>query len=65
MSKLWYEIGDPPKGYKIASMTEAKNANKIYRYGQFKVDNILIDSIIKDRKQIKEKSKKHIKKTKG
>ena len=43
--KIWFDVGPIPKGYKQASMQEALEANKIFKYGEKKVDKKIIKKI--------------------
>lgn len=49
--KIWYEVGNPPRGYKTASMTEAMKEGKIYKWGEKKVDKIILDKVKKQQQQ--------------
>lgn len=57
--KLYYKIGDVPNGYQRANMKEAVDNDKVLYWGLHKVDNKLLQPLIKQyNEQISNKSNK-------
>lgn len=54
--KIWYNVGEPPAGFTAATMIQAAEKNKIFRYGQYKVDGKIL-ALVKG-EDIKKKKKK-------